>query len=247
MLLKNKTAVVTGATRGIGRAVLERFVEEGAQVLGIYRSSDRLAAELQQSMAAAAGNVTMLKGSIEDPAFVQHAMEKAYEAFGSIDVLVNNAGSADDALTMMMTEEQWQSVFSTNFQGTCHCCNACLPYMIKQGAGRMVNIVSVSGIYGRAGQLNYAASKGAIGGFSKLLARKYAAQGIHINMIAPGMVETDMTSAVSADKMENFLSHTHMKRQGTAREIADHVLFLSSAMSGYMSGTVLNVDGGFME
>lgn len=246
MILQNKVAVITGATRGIGKAVLTRFIEEGATVIGLFQNSDELAKQLESELVSKGHTVEFVKGSVSDQDFVADFMKHIKQKYKSIDILINNAGIAKDSLAMMMSLEQWDSVFETNFLGTYHCCNEVIPYMKEQQSGKVVNVISVSGVYGREGQMNYAASKGAIVGLTRMLSRRYSEDGIHFNCIAPGMVETEMIEQVSEAKMNNFLKHTNLKRPGSVQEVANSILFLSSHLSDYVSNTVLKVDGGFM-
>lgn len=246
MILQGKTAIITGATRGIGKAVLDRFIEEGASVIGIYQNSEETARQIEEEYRLKGVSVQMIKGSVSDQEFIKNIMKSTNDEFKKIDILVNNAGIAKDNLTMTMTAEEWNGVFQTNFQGTYNCCSEVIPFMLEHKVGKIVNVVSVSGYYGREGQLNYSASKGAIIGLTRMLARRYAEEGLSINAIAPGMIESEMIQEVSAEKTENYLNHTHFKRAGKLREAADSILFLSSQLSDYVSGTVLKVDGGFM-
>ncbi|MBP1989983.1 3-oxoacyl-ACP reductase FabG [Paenibacillus eucommiae] len=246
MLLRDQVAVVTGATRGIGRAAMERLAAEGASVVGVYNSSDKLAEELQSELALRGSDVRMFKGSVTDRSFIASMMKQVYDELGRMDILVNNAGISDDQLALMMSEEQWDTVFRTNFTGTCICCQEAIPYMAAGGGGKVVNVVSVSGVYGREAQVNYAASKGAIIGLTKMLARRYAADGIRLNALAPGMITTQMTDKVPLEKQHNFLRHTNMNRMGTAEEIAGSIVYLASPLSDYVSDHVLKADGGFL-
>ncbi|MDF2667868.1 MAG: 3-oxoacyl-(Acyl-carrier protein) reductase [Paenibacillus sp.] len=246
MLLRDQVAVITGATRGIGRAVMERFVSEGAIVAGVYSSSDELAQELQVKLTAEGGQVRMFKGSVADRHFISSIFKQLNQEFGNIDIVVNNAGISQDQLALMMTEEEWSTVFRTNFTGTCVCCQEAIPYMTAGGGGKIVNVVSVSGVYGREAQVNYATSKGAIIGLTRLLARRHAADGIRLNAIAPGLIATQMTDTVPQEKQDNFLLHTNQKRLGTVQEIAGSILYLASSQSDYVSDHVLKADGGFL-
>ncbi|WEK54694.1 MAG: SDR family NAD(P)-dependent oxidoreductase [Candidatus Cohnella colombiensis] len=246
MLLSNQVAIITGATRGIGRAVVDRFILEGATVVGVYSSNKDAADRLVADYAAKGIELRMYQGSITDAHFIATLMNDVYEAFGHIDVLVNNAGVTQDQLALMMTLEQWQHVFHTNYIGTSVCCETAIPYLLKSNRGKIVNVVSVSAVYGREAQSNYAASKGAIIGLTKLLARQYASHGLAINAIAPGMIETDMTDKVPSSDVDGFLMHTHHNRMGTSDETASTILYLASSLSEYVSGQVIKQDGGFL-
>ncbi|MCC3372469.1 SDR family NAD(P)-dependent oxidoreductase [Cohnella sp. REN36] len=244
--LRNRVAIVTGATRGIGRAVGERFASAGATVVGVYARSGEIAARLQAEMAERSQPGGYYQGAVDDPLFVGDLMKRVMAAYGRIDILVNNAGVTRDQLALRMSVEEWDDVLRTNLQGTLLCAAEAIPYMKLQGGGSVINVVSVSGLYGREAQANYSAAKGAVVGLTKLLARLHAEEGIRVNAVAPGMIATEMTERIPAGKMDNFLHHTHLKRQGTAQEIAEGILGLASGASGYLSGQVLKLDGGFL-
>lgn len=246
MLMKRRVAVITGATRGIGKAILHRFAEEGAAIVGVYASSDRLADDIRNEWQAKGVDITFYKGSITDRDFVRGLMEQVVSQHGAIDVLVNNAGVVADNFASQMPLDDWNRVFRTNYEGTYRCSLEALPYMERQGSGKIVNVISVTGVIGREAQTNYGASKGAIIGLTRLMARQYASKGIYVNAVAPGMINTEMIGHVPQEKLDNFLAHTDMKRLGEPKEIADAVLFLSGTMSDYVAGTVLKVDGGFI-
>lgn len=249
MLLRNKIAIVTGATRGIGRAVLSRFQAEGASVIGVFQKNEELAKQLEIEYASKNSrdqSIEFVQGSVADPVFVADLMQYVYNKYQRIDILVNNAGIAEDQLSMMMSLEQWNTVFDTNFLGTYHGCREVIPFMQAQQNGKVVNVISVSGVHGKEGQINYAGSKGAVVGLTRLLSRKHAQEGIHFNCIAPGMIETDMLEHIKQSKRDQFLQHTNVKRAGQVEEIASSILFLSSEWSNYVSNIVMKVDGGFM-
>jgi 3-oxoacyl-[acyl-carrier protein] reductase len=245
-MLENQVVIVTGATRGIGKAVLERFAAEGATVIGVYAKSEDIATTVQAEMDRLGYSVRLHKGLVDDIHFVRSLMLQVKNEFGRIDCLVNNAGIVQDQLSMRMTLDQWDAVIHTNYMGTLMCCAEAIPIMEENHRGTVINVVSITGIYGREAQINYGTSKGAIIGLTKLLARRYAKAGILVNAIAPGMIETEMTEQVPSDKMDNFLSHTHLERLGTKSEIANVTLMLASGLSNYVSGQVLRVDGGFL-
>lgn len=241
-----EVVLVTGATRGIGRATVLKFIGAGAAVTGIYLSNDEAADELRRFAAQKGGSIRLFKGSVTDRTFVTSVVSDIVEQHGRLDVLVNNTGKANDQLVLTMTEEQWNDCMETNFFGTYNCMLAVLPHMLKQGGGRIVNVLSVSGIYGRQAQSNYAASKGAILGLTKLFARKYASAGISVHAVAPGMIDTDMLASVDGDKISDYLRHTSQGRLGTAEEIAEAIFYLAQPSSAYMTGQVLKIDGGFL-
>ncbi|CAH1195480.1 3-oxoacyl-[acyl-carrier-protein] reductase FabG [Paenibacillus plantiphilus] len=242
----NKVIVITGVTRGIGRAAALRFIAEGAAVAGIYVSSDDAALELQQHIQANGGRMSLYKGSVTNREFIANAFNDIYQSYGRMDVLVNNAGRANDGMALLMPEEQWNDVVSTNFIGVCNCAQEAIPYLVKQAGGSIVNVVSVSGVYGREAQTNYAASKGAVIGLTKLLARRYASEGIRVSALAPGMIDTEMAQHVPEDKLAEFLRHTASGRLGSAEEIADAIAYLAGPLAAYTTGQVLKIDGGFL-
>lgn len=242
----DKVIVITGVTRGIGRAAALRFIAEGAAVAGIYVSSDDAALELQQHIQANGGRMSLYKGSVTNREFIANTFSDIFGSYGRVDVLVNNAGRASDGMALLMPEEQWNDVVGTNFIGTCNCSQEVMPYLIKQGGGSIVNVVSVSGVYGREAQTNYAASKGAVMGLTKLLARRYASEGIRVSALAPGMIDTEMALHVPEDKLAEFLRHTASGRLGSAEEIADAIVYLASPLAAYTAGHVLKIDGGFL-
>jgi len=246
MMLHNQVAIITGATRGIGRAVWDHFAAAGATVVGVYARSGDIAAQLQAEMTAKSIPGCFYQGSVDDPAFVRDLMKRVKEQFGRIDILVNNAGITRDNFAMRMTVEEWDAALHTNLQGTLLCASEAIPYIRQQGGGSVINVVSVSGVYGREAQINYSTAKGAVIGLTKLLARRHAGEGIRINAIAPGMIATEMTEQLPTGKLENFLRHTNVKRQGTVNEVAAAILPLASGATGYLSGQVLKVDGGFL-
>lgn len=246
MIMKDRVAIITGATRGIGKSVLYRFAEEGAAVIGVYASSEHLAQQIEDELRPKGVRIAFFKGSITDRDFVRSMLEQVYSGFGKIDVLVNNAGIVSDNFTSQMSLYEWDRVYRTNFEGTYNFSKEVIPYMERQGSGKIVNVISVTGVLGREAQTNYGASKGSIIGLTRMLARRYASKGIYVNAIAPGMINTEMIGHVPKDKLDNFLVHTDLKRLGESREIADSVLFLSGEMSNYIAGSVLKVDGGFI-
>jgi len=247
MLLKNKVAIVTGVTGGLGKAICYRLAEEGACVVGIYASNDQAAQSIESDFKEKGYKGMVFKGSITDRKFISGMMKTVSERCGKIDILVNNAGINDDQFIAQMTNEQWNHVYDTNFLGTYICSTEVLPYMEGQNGGNIVNMVSVTGVLGREAQSNYGASKGSIMGMTRLLARRYAQKGLKINTIAPGMINTTMVNDyVPKNKLENFLRFTSEERLGEPEEVADAVLFLSSDLCGYVSDTVLKVDGGFL-
>lgn len=246
MIMKDRVAIITGATRGIGKSILYRFAEEGATVVGVYANSEERSQAIQEDLNSKGTKVSFYKGSITDRTFIRQMMEQVVTKYGRIDVLVNNAGILADNFTSQMTFDDWSRVYRTNFEGTYNCSLEAIPYMERQLGGKIVNVISVTGVLGRESQTNYGASKGSIIGLTRMLARRYATKGIYVNAIAPGMINTEMIEHVPQAKLDNFLQHTDLKRLGEPKEVADSVLFLSGTMSDYIAGSVLKVDGGFI-
>lgn len=245
MLLDRQVAVVTGASRGVGRAVVKRFCQEGAAVHGIYRTSRDDAAALQNELRASGHAVCMHQGSVTDRTFIHELMEEIWHSEGRIDVLVNNAAVVRDGFLAHMAQESWDVVFDTSFGGAYTCVTEVLPYMLRREGGSIVNVVSPSGLLGREAQVNYATAKGAVAGLTRLVARRYRSLGIRCNAISPGLVDTDLIGDLSDATRAALISRTDAKRMADPEEIADAVLFLAGDMSRYCSGTILRADGGF--
>ncbi len=243
--LANQTAVVTGAGRGIGRAIALKFAAEGADVVCVSRTvenSEKVANEVR-ALGRKAWAVAL---DIADAAAVATTAEKISEEVGRIDILVNNAGVTRDGLLMRMSEEQWDTVLDTNLRGAFSVTKGFVRGFIKQRAGRIINIASVIGLIGNGGQANYAASKAGLIGFSKSVARELATRGITVNVIAPGFIETDMTSGLSEEIKGHVLKQIPMNMLGQAEDIANAAAFLASPAARYITGQVLAVDGGMV-
>ncbi|WP_338552757.1 SDR family oxidoreductase [Paenibacillus sp. KS-LC4] len=246
MTFRDHVILITGVTRGIGRAIALRFLAEGAVVAGIYVRDDEAAEKLRGEADSAGGRISLYKGSVSDQGFVADVMKQVFDTYGRLDVLINNAGRTNDKMALFMEEQQWNEVLDTNFIGTCCCSQEAVSYMLRLGKGAIINMVSVSGIYGREAQTNYAASKGAIMGLTKLYARLYASQNIQVSAIAPGMIETEMAQGVPPEKLADFLKHTAAGRLGSAEEVADAVMYLAGPLASYHAGQTLKLDGGFL-
>ncbi|MCG6919934.1 MAG: 3-oxoacyl-[acyl-carrier-protein] reductase [Acidobacteria bacterium] len=242
--LADKVMLVTGASRGIGRAVASTLADQGAVVVLAARDTGRLDAAVGE-ITTAGGRAEAVAIDVADRASVEAALKRVLDAHGRIDGLVNNAGVTRDNLVLRMKDEDWQAVLSTNLTGVFLCTQAALKPMIKQRSGRIVNITSVVGLIGNAGQANYAASKAGVVGFTKSVAREVASRGITVNAVAPGFVETDMTAAMTDKAREAVLAAIPMGRVGRPEDIAGAVAFLVSDAAGYLTGQVLGVDGGF--
>ncbi len=246
MLLDGKCALVTGASRGIGRAVALKFASEGAKVALNFAGNEAAANEVRQEIEAAGGQAILVKADVANEAAVQDMVQKTADAFGRIDILVNNAGITRDGLLARMKEEDWDAVLSTNLKGVFLTTKAVAKLMMKQRAGRIVNMASVVGVSGNAGQANYSAAKAGVIGFTKTIARELASRGVTANAVAPGFIATDMTSVLSDKAKEAALTGIPLGRMGTPEDVAAAVLFLVSDQSSYITGQVLHVDGGMV-
>ena len=246
MLLDGKCALVTGASRGIGRAVSLKLASEGAKVALNFAGNEAAANEVRQEIEAMGGQAILVKADVADEAAVQDMVQKTADAFGRIDILVNNAGITRDGLLARMKEEDWDAVLSTNLKGVFLTTKAVAKLMMKQRAGRIVNMASVVGVSGNAGQANYSAAKAGVIGFTKTIARELASRGVTANAVAPGFIATDMTSVLSDKAKEAALTGIPLGRMGTPEDVAAAVLFLVSDQSSYITGQVLHVDGGMV-
>lgn len=246
MLLEGKTALVTGASRGIGRAIAETLAAEGAKVAINYAGNVKAAEEAKAAIEAAGGEAILVKADVSDSAAVQEMISTVTEAFGQIDILVNNAGITRDGLLMRMKDEDWDAVISTNLKGVYNCTKAVTKLMMKKRYGRIVNMTSVVGITGNAGQTNYSAAKAGVIGFSKSAAKELSSRGITVNMVAPGFIDTDMTAVLPEKVKEEMAAGIPLGRIGKAQDVANAVLFLVSDQASYITGQVVNVDGGMV-
>ena len=244
MLLSGKTAIVTGGSRGIGNAIVAEFLREGATVHSLSRKAPENQAELDALAAAAGGAVRWRAADVTDEDDFGKALEAVFSEAGAVHVLVNNAGITRDGLVFRMPTADWDAVLRANLTSAFFACRVVARAMVKQRAGSIVNISSVSGIMGNAGQTNYAASKAGLIGFSKSLAREVATRGVRVNVIAPGFIETDMTRGIGDKVREAFLAQIPLGRMGTAGEVAALAAFLASDRSAYVTGQVIPVDGG---
>lgn len=239
-----KTAVVTGGSRGLGRAVCRKLAEGGANVVFSYAGNTAAAQETVKELENMGAEVRAVQGNVADSEAVKALMDTAVKEFGHIHILVNNAGITRDGLAMMMKEEDFDAVINTNLKGTFLCMKAVSRIMLRQKYGRIVNLSSVVGIHGNAGQVNYAASKAGVIGMTKSLAKELAAKGITVNAVAPGFITTDMTDALPEAAKAALLANIPMARLGAPENVADAVAFLASNEAAYITGQVLGVDGG---
>jgi 3-oxoacyl-[acyl-carrier protein] reductase len=246
MLLDGKTALVTGASRGIGRAIALRLAEEGAAVAINYAGNAAKAEEVKNLIASKGGKAITIQADVADAAAAEAMVKEVKETFGKIDILVNNAGITRDGLLMRMKEEDFDAVIDTNLKGIFHCTKAVTKFMMKQRYGRIVNMASVVGLTGNAGQTNYAAAKAGVIGFSKSAAKELASRGITVNMVAPGFIGTDMTAGLPDKVKESMEAAIPLGRMGEPEDVADAVLFLASDNASYITGQVVNVDGGMV-
>ena len=245
-MLKDKVAVITGGTRGIGRAIALKLAKEGANIAINYRSSDKEAEELKKILEEEGVKVLTLKGDVSNFEEAKNLMEKCKEFFGKIDILVNNAGITKDTLIMRMKEEDFDKVIEVNLKGTFNCAKHASAIMLKQRFGKIINMTSVVGIAGNAGQVNYSASKAGVIGLTKSLAKELGSRGITVNAVAPGFIKTDMTSSLSEKFKEEVSKNVPLKRLGDPEDVANLVKFLASDEANYITGQVINVDGGMV-
>ena len=242
----NKTVLVTGATRGIGRQIAITFAKHGYNVVVNYRTENENLVSLKNEIEDLGVKCLAVQGDVSNYEECQNIAKVAVEELGNIDVLVNNAGITKDTLFIRMKEEEFRQVIDVNLIGTFNMTKAVTTYMMKARSGRIINISSVVGISGNAGQANYASSKAGIIGFTKSLAKELASRNILVNAVAPGFIATDMTNVLKDEVKEHILNSIPLKREGKAEEVASVVKFLASEDSSYITGQVINIDGGML-
>lgn len=244
MGLKGKTAVVTGGTRGIGKAIVLELARQGADVAFTYAKSAEQAIALEEEIKNCGSKAMAVQSDASDFNQSKQMIDSVIKNFGKVDVLVNNAGITRDKALMMMSEEDWRKVIDTNLNGVFNCTRAVIIPMMKQKGGTIVNMSSVSGVTGMAGQVNYASSKAGIIGFTKSLAKEVARYGITVNAVAPGFIETEMIKGLDKKYLDEMLKRVPLGRLGTVEEVAEVVSFFISDAAKYITGQVLNIDGG---
>lgn len=245
-LLEGKVALVTGATRGIGKGIALKLAENGADVAFTYVSSPEKAAEVEKEVAAFGVKAMAFQSNAADFAAAEKLIADVNENFGRIDIVVNNAGITRDGLLMRMSEENWDEVMNTNLKSVFNITKNVQRTMLKQRSGSIINLSSVVGVRGNAGQSNYAASKAGIIGFTKSIAQELGSRNIRCNAIAPGFIATEMTAELGEETIGEWLKSVPLKRPGTAEDVANAVLFLGSDLSTYVSGQTLNVCGAML-
>ena len=244
MLLKNKTALITGGTRGIGYAIARKFAEEGCNIAFSYVSSADKAKQLEEDLYSLGIKAKAYQSNAGSYSESEQLVEDVIKDFGTIDVLVNNAGITRDNLILRMTERQWDEVIEANLKSVFNLTKHVSKVMLRAKSGSIINLTSIVGVKGQAGQSNYSASKAGIIGFTKSIADEFGSRNIRCNAIAPGFIETDMTGVLPEETKKNILGLIPMKRMGSAEEVANVALFLASGLSTYVSGQVLSVCGG---
>ena len=245
-MLKGKTAIVTGSTKGIGKAIALKLAKLGANVVINYRSSLGSAEDLIKEIENNGGSAFAVKADISKFNEAETLIKETVKRYGTVDILVNNAGITKDALILRMKEQDFDNVINTNLKGTFNCIKHVTPIMLKQKSGKIINISSIVGVVGNAGQVNYAAAKAGIIGLTKATAKELASRGITVNAVAPGFIQSDMTDILSPKVKEGILNTIPLKRIGKTEDVANITAFLASPEADYVTGQVINVDGGMV-
>lgn len=245
-LLEGKVVLITGASRGIGKAIAEKCAEQGAHIAFTYASSAEKAKLLEESLGSYGVKATGFQSDASDFNAAQLLVDEVVKTFGTVDVLINNAGITRDGLLMRMTEEQWDEVIQTNLKSVFNLTKAAMRTMLKARSGSIINMSSVVGVKGNAGQANYAASKAGILGFTKSVALEIGSRNVRCNAVAPGFIETEMTAALDENVVNQWREAIPLKRGGTPEDVANLCVFLASDMSAYITGQTINVDGGML-
>jgi len=244
--LTDKVAVITGSSRGIGAGIAMQLAAQGAKVVINHRNSSEAAEKIAQEIIAQGGSATVIQADVSNVEEAQHLIKKTIDSHGQIDILVNNAGTTRDKLIMQMKPDDWDVVLQTNLTSVYNCCKAVIRPMMKKRTGRIINITSVVGLAGQAGQTNYAASKAGIVGFTKSLAKEVGSRNITVNAVAPGYVPTALTEVLPEAQTQTIIDNTPLGRMGTTEDVAVAVLFLASDEAAFITGQVLTVDGGLV-
>ena len=246
MLLKDQVAIVTGGTKGIGKAICLLFAEQGAKVVANFSKDVNAAEDLKKETKSRGLNLGLFKADVTQFDQVKEMVEETFAQYGKIDILVNNVGLVRDNFLMLMSDEDWESLLRTNLTSLFHCCRIVIRKMISQRRGKIINISSISGMIGTPGQVNYAATKGGMISFTKSLARELGSFNIHVNAVAPGLIESEVVSKMPKEKVEAIIKSSSLGRIGKPEEVARAVLFLASKDSDYITGQTIIVDGGIV-
>ena len=246
MQLKDKVTIVTGGTKGIGKSICLLFAKEGASVIANFSNDVNAAEDLMNEAKSKGLNIRLFKADVTQFDQVKEMVEEVYAQFGKIDILVNNVGLVRDNFLMLMSYEDWDSLLKGNLSSLFYCCKAVIRKMIPERRGKIINISSISGILGTSGQTNYAATKGGMISFTKSLARELGPFNIHVNAVAPGLIESDIVSKMPKEKVEAIIKSSSLGRIGKPEEVANVVLFLASEDSNYITGQTIVVDGGIV-
>ena len=246
MLLKDKVAVVTGSSRGIGAATAIKLAEEGADVVINYNSDEESAKDTAEKVRELGRKALVIQGNVAEMDDAKNLIKSTIKEFDRIDILVNNAGITKDGLLLRMKEKDFGDVIDVNLKGTFNCTKQAIRYMMKQRSGKIVNLSSVVGLMGNAGQANYSASKAGVVGFTKSVAREVSKRGINVNAVAPGYINTDMTEELPAKVKEDMLKNIPLDRFGEVEDVANVIMFLVSPLANYVNGQTINIDGGML-
>jgi len=246
MILKDEVAIVTGGTKGIGKAICLLFAEEGAEVIANYSKDVDAAEGLMKEGKSKGLKMNLFKADVTQFDQVKEMVEETFAQYGRIDILVNNVGLVRDNFLILMSDDDWSSLLNANLTSLFNCCKTVIRKMIPQRKGKIINISSISGILGTSGQTNYAATKGGVISFTKALARELGPFNIHVNAVAPGLIESDVVSRMPKEKVEAIIKSSSLGRIGKPEEAAQAVLFLASSLSNYITGQTIIVDGGII-
>lgn len=246
MLLRDEVAIVTGGTKGIGRAICLLFAEQGAKVVANFSKDVSAAENLKKEAESRGFSIGLFKADVTQFDQVKEMVEETFAQYGKIDILVNNVGLVRDNFLMLMSDEDWESLLRANLTSLFYCCKIVIRRMIPQRKGKIINISSISGIMGTPGQVNYAATKGGMISFTKSLARELGSFNIHVNAVAPGLIESEVASKMPKEKVEAIIKSSSLGRMGKPEEVARAVLFLASDHSDYITGQTIVVDGGIV-